>query len=242
MYRASLRATANRTIHATFLARAPLGWGLGGGPSPRPGGGGGGPCRQGAAGAWVGGGASAAVQLPERALDVHAVAHARDAQLHEVVLGERRQVRALDLVVLEAVAVLAQVDALQPVAHVELAPELQGLLLEGSARAGGPGAGARRWRGQRRRRGRAAARAHTAHHKAHLLRLVRDGEAGRLEDGGGREAEGPPRAPRARPQPLHPLQRRGLHWARGAPRHWVAAAGPHRVGGPAARAPRAALR
>lgn len=76
-------------------------------------------------------GASAAVQLPERALDVHAVAHARDAQLHEVVLGERRQVRALDLVVLEAVAVFAQVDALQPVAHVELAPELQGLLLEG---------------------------------------------------------------------------------------------------------------
>ena len=51
MYRASLRATANRTIHATFLARAPVGWGLGSGPSPQPGGGGG-PCPQGAAGAW----------------------------------------------------------------------------------------------------------------------------------------------------------------------------------------------
>lgn len=54
-----------------------------------------------------GGAASAALQLPQRALDVHAVAHACDAQLHEVFLSERGQVRALDLVVLEAVAVLA---------------------------------------------------------------------------------------------------------------------------------------
>lgn len=117
MYRASLRATANRTIHATFLARVPLaGWGR---AEPAARGRRGGPCPQGAAGAWLGGGgASAAVQLPERALDVHAVAHARDAQLHEVVLGERRQVRALNLMVLEAVAVLAQVDALQPVAQI----------------------------------------------------------------------------------------------------------------------------
>lgn len=68
---------------------------------------GGEPCPQGAAGTGVGGRASAAFQLPERAFDVHAVAHARDAQLHEVVLGECGQVRALDLVVLEAVAVFA---------------------------------------------------------------------------------------------------------------------------------------
>lgn len=85
MYRASLRATANRTIHATFLARAPS---LGAGRARGPGWGWGAlPAGHGRGGS--GGGASAAVQLPERALDVHAVAHARDAQLHEVVLGKR---------------------------------------------------------------------------------------------------------------------------------------------------------
>lgn len=188
-----------------------------------------------------GSGASAAIQLPERTLDVHAVANACDAQLHEVVLGERRQVCAFDLMVLEAVSVLAQVDALQPVAHIELAPELQGLLLEWPTGAS-TGARAGRRRGQRRWRGGAAARTHTSHHEAHFLGFVRDGEAGRLEDGGRREAEGPPRASHTRPQPLHPLQRCGLHWARGSSRHGVPAAGPHRVGGPSARAPGAALR
>lgn len=54
-----------------------------------------------------GSGASAAIQLPERTLDVHAVANSCDAQLHEVFLGERRQVCAFDLMVLEAVSVLA---------------------------------------------------------------------------------------------------------------------------------------
>lgn len=54
-----------------------------------------------------GSGASAAIQLPERTLDVHAVANACDSQLHEVFLGEGRQVCAFDLMVLEAVSVLA---------------------------------------------------------------------------------------------------------------------------------------
>lgn len=103
MYRASLQATANRTIHATFLARGAV---VGGEPSLRPGVGVGAlPAGRSRIGG--GSGASAAIQLPERTLDVHAVANACDAQLHEVVLGERRQVCAFDLMVLEAVSVLA---------------------------------------------------------------------------------------------------------------------------------------
>lgn len=121
---------------------------------------------------------------------------ARHPQLGEVVLGEGRQVGALDLVLLEAGAVLAQVDALQPVPHVVLVPQVQGLLVEGSegqqrrAQTGGV-------RGRRRRRAGARAGAGAPHHEADLLGLLGEAEAGRLEDGLRRRGGGRRREPEA---------------------------------------------
>lgn len=67
-------------------------------------------------------------QLPEGPLDVDPVPQSGDAQLHVVLLGEGGQVGALDLVLLEALAVLGQAHALQPVAHIVLIPQAEGPL------------------------------------------------------------------------------------------------------------------
>ncbi len=67
-------------------------------------------------------------------LDVHAVAHPRHAQVYQVLFLQRGQVGAFDLIVQESVPVLPQVEALQPVRHVVLAPQLHGFGGKGLAR------------------------------------------------------------------------------------------------------------
>lgn len=66
--------------------------------------------------------------------DVHAVAHPCHTQVYQVLLLQRGQVGALDLIVQESVPVLPQVEALQPVGHIMLAPQLHGFGGEGFAR------------------------------------------------------------------------------------------------------------
>lgn len=56
---------------------------------------------------------------------------ARHAQVDEVLLLQAGQMAALDVVVHEGVSVLGQVEALQPVGHVLLAPGQNGLGGEG---------------------------------------------------------------------------------------------------------------
>jgi len=125
-------------------------------------------------------------QLSERPLDVDPVSQSGDAQLHVVLLGESREVRAFDLVLLEALAVLGQAHALQPVAHVVFIPQVEGPLPPGPEGQQGPaedrgGAGG----GVGGRGGRAGPGpcAGATHHKADLLRFRGEAEAGRLQDG-----------------------------------------------------------
>ena len=133
---------------------------------------------------------------------------------------------AFDLVLLETRPVLPQVDALQPVPHVVLVPQVQGLLVEGpegqqrGAQAGGVA-------GRRGRR--AGAGAGAPHDKAHLLGLVGQAEAGGLQDGVGRRGRrcGQAEAGEA-PEGVAPV---GRARAQGAAGDGVAAAGPDGVGG-----------
>lgn len=125
-------------------------------------------------------------QLSKRPLDVDAVAESGDAQLHVIVLGEGREVRAFDLVLLEALAVLGQADALQPVAHVVFIPQVEGPLPPRPQGQQGPaedrgGAGG----SVGRRRGRAGSGSCTgaSHDEADLLGFRGEAEAGRLQDG-----------------------------------------------------------
>lgn len=66
------------------------------------------------------------LQQLEGPLDVHAVAHSCHAQVYQVLLLQRGQMSTLDLIVQESVPVLPQVETLQPVRHVVLAPQLHG--------------------------------------------------------------------------------------------------------------------
>lgn len=67
-------------------------------------------------------------QLSECPLDVDSVSQSGDAQLHVVVFGEGGEMGAFDLVLLEALAVLGQAHALQPVTHVIFIPQVEGPL------------------------------------------------------------------------------------------------------------------
>lgn len=101
---------------------------------------------------------------------------------------------AFDLVFLKARSVLPQVDALQPVSHVVLVPQVEGLLVKGpegqERRAQPGGVGGRGGRGAG-----AGASAGAPHHKADLFGLLGQAEAGGFEDGlrgrgrGGGQAE-----------------------------------------------------
>lgn len=89
---------------------------------------------------------------------------------------------AFDLVFLKACSVLPQVDALQPVSHVVLVPQVEGLLVK---RPKG-----QEWRtqpGRMGRRGGRGARAGTSagapHDEAHLFGLLGQAEAGGFKDG-----------------------------------------------------------
>lgn len=129
-------------------------------------------------------GGSSFQQLLQRPLYIHTMADAGHAQFGEVLLGEGGEVRALDLVLLEALAVLGQVDAGQPVGHVVLVPQVKGLLVEGSQGE------ERRADGRVRGRRRATPGAGAPHDEAHLLGLMRQTEARRFQDGRGRGGRG----------------------------------------------------
>lgn len=125
-------------------------------------------------------------QLSERPLDVDPVSQSGDAQLHVVVFGERREVGAFDLVLLEALAVFGQAHALQPVPHVILIPQVEGPLPPRPQGQQGPaedrgGAGGGVGRGG----GRAGPGSCTgaSHHKPNLLWFWGETETGRLQDG-----------------------------------------------------------
>ena len=70
-------------------------------------------------------------QALDGALQVHAVAHRRHAQLDVVVALQRLQALPVHGVAGEAGLVLRHVQAVQPVQHVLAAPGVHGLLLEG---------------------------------------------------------------------------------------------------------------
>lgn len=80
--------------------------------------------------------ASPVGEFAERPLDVHPVAHPAHAQVQEVLFSQRRQVRAINLVVQEAFPVFSQVQVHQPICNVVLAPVGEGLSGKGPGRWG----------------------------------------------------------------------------------------------------------
>ena len=128
---------------------------------------------------------------------------------------------ALDLVFLEACSVLPQVNALQPVPHVILVPQVEGLLVEGpesQERRAQPGGVRGGWRWG------AGAGTGAPHHKADLLRLMGQAEAGGLEDGVGRRGGGSGQAEAGESAERVPSVRGACAWAWCASCYWVAAA------------------
>lgn len=121
------------------------------------------------------------LQQLEGPLDVHAVADPGHAQVYQVLFLQRGQVGALDLIVQESVPVLPQVQALQPVRHVVLAPQLHGFGGEGFAR------GRHRLQERERRRGPGApaAAARGAQAVAAAAAHGRGGQAEDVREGGG---------------------------------------------------------
>lgn len=59
--------------------------------------------------------------------DVHAMPNSRHAQVNEIFLSEGRQMRSIDFVVQESIAVFPQLQVLQPVSHIVFSPERQRL-------------------------------------------------------------------------------------------------------------------
>lgn len=51
-----------------------------------------------------------------------------DAQFHVVVFGEGGEMGAFDLVLLEALTVFGQADALQPITYIIFIPQVEGSL------------------------------------------------------------------------------------------------------------------
>lgn len=130
---------------------------------------------------------------------------------------------ALDLMLLESLPVFSQVYAGQPVTHVILVPQVEGLLVERPKCKQG---GGHAWRGGG--RGRATARTGAPHDETHFFRFVRETEARRLKDGGGCDGgSGQTKAP-DRSQRIRAV--RGTRAGR-PPGHWVAAAWSDGVGG-----------
>lgn len=125
-------------------------------------------------------------QLSEGPFDVDPVPQSGDAQFQVVVFGEGGKVGAFDLVLLKALAVFRQADALKPITHVVLVPQVEGPLPPRPQGQQGPaedwgGAGGGVWR--RRWRTRSGSCAGASHHKANLLRFWWETETRWLQDG-----------------------------------------------------------